>query len=264
MNEDVFPKVSCIMVTADRPLLCRRAIHCYQRQRYPNKELVVLDNGKTDIERYLASIPTPELRYRKVSRTPDLILGDLRNLALEMATGDFIVPQWDDDDWYHPDRITFQVNILQNGYDACALSGTLMHVDQSPYFHKPYIGILPAGVPPTIMHRRDEAIRYPSLKRTEDTVYVDEWRQKSYYLIPKSASYLYVRSFHGSNTWEVDHFLRRIRNTPLDTLQYIWCKYVRRDLFIHPRFQLTRKMKDAFHLYLNDSIALDIFAPPYC
>ena len=175
-----------------------------------------------------------------------------------MATGEFLIPQWDDDDWYHPDRITLQVNKLQEGFDACALAGTLMHVNKDPYTNRPYIGLLPNGVPPTIMHRRDNSIRYPSLARTEDTVYVDAWLKKEYVQLPADDSYLYIRSFHGANTWEIDHFLRRMRNTPLDTIRFGWYKYVRRDMFAHPRFRLTPSMQAAFDLYLQDSQRFDL------
>lgn len=247
------------MVTADRHDLCVRAVWCYQQQTYANKELVVLDNGHRAMDTLLVDLPADEVRYKKIARTPDLILGDIRNQALDMATGEYIIPQWDDDDWYHPDRIQLQVDVLEQGHDACALAGTLMHVNQAPYFDKPYIGLLPNGVPPTIMHHRDDTIRYPSLPRTEDTVYVNEWLNKSYVQLPAEASYLYIRAFHGANTWEADHFLRRMRNTPLDILRYGWYKYVRGDLFAHPRFQLTPKMEEAFELYLADSRRLGIF-----
>ncbi len=253
------PKVSCVMVTADRVELCARAIWCYQQQTYPNKELVILDNGHTSMAALLEGLPAEEVRYKKIDRTPDLILGALRNDALDMATGEFIIPQWDDDDWYHPDRIQIQVDVLQTGVDACALAGTLMHVDKTPYFDRPYIGLLPNGVPPTIMHRRDDAIRYPALPRTEDTVYVNEWLSRSYVQLPEEQSYLYIRAFHGSNTWEVDHFLRRMRNTPMDTVRYIWYKYIRRNLFAHPRFQLTPQMQQAFNQYIADSKKLGLF-----
>ncbi len=253
------PKVSCVMVTADRIDLCARSVWCYQQQTYPNKELVVLDNGNRSMESLLKDLPPREVRYKKIDRTPDLILGDLRNTALDMATGAYIIPQWDDDDWYHPDRIQRQVDVLLQGPDACALAGTLMHVSKAPYFDKPYIGLLPNGVPPTIMHRRDDAIRYPSLPRTEDTVYVNEWLKKSYVQLPEEASYLYIRAFHGSNTWEVDHFLRRMRNTPTDSVRYAWYKYIRRDLFAHPRFQLTKEMQTAFDQYVTDSRRMGLF-----
>lgn len=253
------PKVSCLLVTADRPHLCRRALRSYQRQTYPNKELVVLDNGAQRIEHLLADLPDDEVRYRHVDRTPDLWIGGLRNMALEAATGTFVVPQWDDDDWSHPRRIERQVEVLQRGYDACTLLGTLMHVDSPAYFGHPFIGILPDGVPPTIMHRRDAAIRYPNLRRTSDTSYVNQWREGRYAILPREDSYLYLRYFHGDNLWEKDHFLRRIRNTPKDFLLYGWYRFVRGDVFRHPRFRLTEQMEAAFETYLQDSFAVGLF-----
>jgi hypothetical protein len=211
------------------------------------------------MEALLSDVPVQQVRYARMERTPDITLGDLRNTALEMATGTFIIPQWDDDDWYHPERIMMQVETLMQGYDACALSGTLMHVNQEPFFHRPYIGLLPNGVPPTIMHRRNDAIRYPSLPRTEDTVYVDQWLKEEYTQLPVSASYLYIRAFHGANTWELDHFLRRIRNSPLASLRFAWYKYVRGNLFAHPRFQLSPEMEQSFAMYLDDSRRLGLF-----
>lgn len=253
------PLVSCLMTTADRHDLCRRAIHCYIEQTYPNTELIVLDNGDTPMKAVLDEfdVPTP-VKYQYVERTPDLSLGGLRNMSLDMADGDFIVPQWDDDDWSHPDRLARQVEVLQQGHDACALAGTLMHVDQPEYFDHPFIGLLPNGVPPTIMHRRDDSIRYPNILRTEDTKYVNDWLERDYVIMPKEESYLYLRYFHGRNLWEQVHFVRRMRNTPKDLLLYIWHRYVRGDMFRHPRFDLTEKMEAAFHDYLDNSLRYNL------
>jgi len=254
------PKVSCLLVTADRPTLVRRALRCYAAQTYANTELVVLDNGDERIESIVAGADLPgEVQYLYVERTPDLWIGGLRNQALDAATGEFVIPQWDDDDWSHPERIERQVAVLQRGYDACTLQGTLMHVDATEYFYHPFIGVLPDGVPPTIMHRRDDSIRYPNIRRTSDTDFVNDWREKRYHILPREDSYLYLRYFHGDNLWEKDHFLRRMRNTPKDLLLYVWHHYVRGNVFGHPRFQLTPTMKDAFQTYLDDSFPYDIF-----
>jgi hypothetical protein len=146
------------------------------------------------------------------------------------------------------------------GYDACTLSGTLVHVNHDAFFGHPFIGRLPHGVPPTLIHRRDDRLRYPELPRTEDTRYVALWRKKRYARLPLSESYLYLRYFHGRNTWELGHFLRRIRNTPKDFVLYAWHKYLRGDLFGHDRFQLSPSMQEAFARYLEDSDRFDLFA----
>jgi len=254
------PKVSCLLVTANRPRLIRRALWCYQQQTYEPLELVVLDNGTDPVERIVRSFDLPgDVRYRHVDRGPDLWIGGLRNQALRMATGDIVVPQWDDDDWSHPERIERQVTVLQQGYDVCTLQGTLMHVHHPDYFHHPFIGILPDGVPPTIMHRRDPSIRYPNIRRTSDTKYLNDWREKRAAILPREDSYLYLRYSHDGNLWGTDHFLRRMRNTPTDLLLYLWHRYVRGKLFDHPRFQLTDRMRSAFVRYLEDSLRFDLF-----
>jgi glycosyltransferase involved in cell wall biosynthesis len=263
------PKVSCLLVTADRPQLIRRSLWCYQQQTYAPLELVVLDNGAEPVEHVVRSFDLPgEVRYRHVDGGSDLWIGGLRNRALEMATGEVVVPQWDDDDWSHPERIERQVEVLRQGYDVCTLQGTLMHVHNPDYFHHPFIGILPNGVPPTIMHRRDPEIRYPNIRRTSDTEYLNDWRKKRAAILPREASYLYLRYSHDGNLWGTDHFLRRVRNTPKDLLLYVWHRYVRGRLFDHPRFQLTDRMRSAFVRYLEDSLRHDLFeteslyAPP--
>ena len=259
-SEAAPPKVSCLLVTADRPTLCRRAIRCYRQQTYPNTELVVLDNGvRQRVEHLLEDLPAAEVRYRYVERTPDLWIGGLRNQSLDMATGDFVVPQWDDDDWSHPERLARQAAVLQEGYDAVTLAGTLMHVDRPAYFDHPFVGLLDGGVPPTIMHRRDAAIRYPNIRRTSDTAFVNQWQARRYRILPYDDAYLYLRYFHGDNLWEVDHFLRRMRNTPKDFLLYAWYRFVRGDVFKHPRFRLTPAMRAAFRQYLDDSFRFDLF-----
>lgn len=254
------PKVSCVMVTADRPALCQRAILSYRKQTWPNRELVVLDNGKTPMKALLADLPPEQVRYEYVEKTPALVIGALRNLALDLATGDYVAPQWDDDDWSHPDRLTRQMKpLLEGGYEACTLAGTLMHVDDPVYFNHPFIGLLDGGVPPTIVHRRDDTIRFPPLPRTSDTFYKDAWRQRRYVQLPRSEAYLYIRYFHGHNIWEQGHFLRRMRNTPQDALAYLWHRYVRGNLFGHPRFQLSDEARAGFALYLEDSFVFDLF-----
>ncbi|MCW9707362.1 glycosyltransferase family 2 protein [Fodinibius salsisoli] len=253
------PKVSCLTVTANRKHLMKRAIQCFQNQTYPNKELVIIDDGEQDLDDLLSPLPSNQVKYVKLENTPDNTLGKLRNRSLEEANGDFLV-QWDDDDWYHPERISIQAQTLLDGYDACCLSGALMHLDEEPYMQHPYVGYLPDGIPGSIMHRSDDNIRYPHTRRAEDTVYLKEWMAQRYLQLPNHYSHLFIRCYHGSNTWEKDHFLRRVRNNPKDAVLYVWHKIVKGKLFEHPRFDLTEKQKKAFTMYLDDSRQLDLFA----
>jgi len=245
------------MVTANRKRLMKRSIQCYKNQTYRNKELVIIDDGEQDLSGALEMIPEDELVYKKLERTPDNTLGKLRNISLDAANGDYMV-QWDDDDWYHPRRIELQAEVIDAGYDACCLSAALMHLDDPTYMEHPYVGVLPEGIPGSIMHRRDEEIRYPHTRRAEDTVYMKDWMDKKYTKLQDEYAYLFIRCYHGSNTWEKDHFLRRIRNNPIDFIRFVWFKYLRNDLFAHPKFNLTNKQLQTFKQYLIESQKLNL------
>lgn len=253
------PKVSCLTVTADRKHLMKRAVQCFQNQTYENKELVIIDDGQQDLGDILTDLPADQVKYVKLEKKPENTLGKLRNRSLDEANGEFLV-QWDDDDWYHPERIAIQARALMDGYDACCLSGALMHLDEEPYMQHPYVGYLPDGIPGSIMHRANTDIRYPHTRRAEDTVYLNEWMEKRYLQLPDDYSHLFIRCYHGNNTWEKDHFLRRIRNNPKDAILYAWYKIIKGDLFAHPRFRLTEKQKEAFDMYLDDSQNLNLFS----
>jgi glycosyltransferase involved in cell wall biosynthesis len=250
-------KVSCVMVTANRKALCRRAVLCFERQTYPTRELVVIDDGEQDLADVLCRLGAGQVIYRKIPPSADNVLGRLRNIALEIATG-AVIAQWDDDDWYHPERLAKQVAALEEGYDACCLSATLMHLDNARFADHPYIGLLKDGVPGSIVHRRSGRIRYAEERRGEDTLYLRQWWMARYTQLPRADAGLFIRCFHGGNTWEERHFRTRLRNTLPDLLEYIWYWHIRREPFRHSRFQLSEAQQQAFAMYLDDSRALGL------
>jgi len=229
-------------------------------QTYANKELVVLDNGTVPMEALLEDVPSELVRYAYEENNAATTIGELRNRSLEMVSGDIVVPQWDDDDWSAPERLDRQyAALVKNEADAVVLYATLMHVDDPLFFDHPFYGLLKGGVPPTVMHVRDDAVRFPELRRTSDTHYKNVWRQRNYLMLPMSEAHLHLRYFHGSNLWERDHFLRRMRNTPSDLIAYFWWKNIRRNIFGHPRFQISEEARAAFSTYLEDSAACGLF-----
>jgi glycosyltransferase involved in cell wall biosynthesis len=101
------PLASCIMPTADRPEFIRSAIDLFLQQDYPNKELIIIDDG---IQSVRSLVPdNKQIRYYYINSIGKL--GCKRNLACDLANGDFIV-HLDDDDWYSPQWISYQVHVL--------------------------------------------------------------------------------------------------------------------------------------------------------
>lgn len=248
------PRISCVMVTANRAEIARRAVRCFLDQTWLNRELVIVDDGEQDYSTVLSTIPADRLIYRRIDKSPANNLGKLRNLSLDLARGD-LVAQWDDDDWYHPDRLARQAGALTGARQACVLAATLMHLDAAEWLDRPYIGSLNPGVPGTILHRADPAARYPEERRGEDTVFLDHWPRGQLAVI--DAPHLFLRAFHGSNTWERDHFERRVRNSVPSAIEYALRKLTG-TVSGHSRFRLPPEAQRAFEAYRQQSRSLGL------
>ena len=249
-------RISCVMVTGNRRALARRAVACFLAQDWPNRELVIVDDGDEDYAPILADIPADRLTYHRLEKRADSTLGRLRNLSLELAGG-AMVAQWDDDDWYHPARLSRQAQAMDaGGAKACVLAATLMHLDAPEWRAHAYVGGLKPGVPGTILHVADPAARYPETRRGEDTVFLDHWQADE--LAVLDAPELFLRAFHGSNTWERAHFERRLRNSPASAAEYWLRRVLRGDVFGHRRFRLGPRERAAFDAFLADSRHLEL------
>jgi len=104
------PFVSCIMPTFNRGLFVPQAIRCFLRQDYPDRELIVVDDGERRVGHLVEG--SDLVRYVAVDRR--LSLGEKRNLAAELSRGD-VIAHWDDDDWYGPEYLSRLVRALLSG-----------------------------------------------------------------------------------------------------------------------------------------------------
>lgn len=109
------PRASCLLVTADRRPLLPGAIAAFLRQSYPNRELVIIDDGDDPVADLVP--PDPRISYRRLpGRLP---VSQKRNLACAAAGGAFLLT-WDDDDWHADWRVAYQVQALRtSGAEIC-------------------------------------------------------------------------------------------------------------------------------------------------
>jgi glycosyltransferase involved in cell wall biosynthesis len=255
------PLVSCLMVTRDRKWLARRAIQCFAEQTWVNKELVIVDDGSEDYGPAIDElVDRPTVHYERVPEQEGRHLGGIRNLALDLAHGDYCM-QWDDDEWYHPTRIERQMLALERQeLDACVLKWTLMHIDSDSLVDHLYRADAGHGTPGTVVHRRTE-LRYPNLPRNEDSVFLRRLsREMRVGIVAEPHSHLFIRCFHGQNTWDANHFVRRLRRTPRMLCHYLWARFVRGDLLAHPAFRLDPTERAAAARFLRESRALEVIA----
>lgn len=102
------PLVSCITPTANRQKYLPSCIEYFLNQDYPNKELIILDDGRNSCVNLI-----PDDTRIKYYYSQDKLgtIGSKRNIAIGKASGEFIV-QMDDDDYYARDWISRTVKHL--------------------------------------------------------------------------------------------------------------------------------------------------------
>ena len=255
------PLVSCLMVTRDRSSLARRALRCLAEQTWTRLELVIIDDGEEDYEPVLAPYRKRlTIHYHKLKNDRDIQLGGLRNISLDKASGDYCL-QWDDDEWVHPERIERQLQALQNqDLDAIMLKKTLMHIDNERFVAHPYRTQLKNGTPGTLLHRQT-GVRYPNLSRREDTLFAHSLRKAMRVgLMQERHSHLFIRCFHGGNTWDLQHFTERLHQGALNKVHYARAR-LRRDLLCHPAFRLNPEEVDSKMRFLSMSRELGLISP---
>ncbi len=118
------PLVSCVMPTYNRRSFIPQAIQYFQRQDYSNKELIIVDDGSDCIVNLIPDVP--EIKYVRLEQR--ITLGEKLNLACKGASGTFIA-NWDDDDWYSPNRLTYQVEALKNNNAKVCGINKLLYYD---------------------------------------------------------------------------------------------------------------------------------------
>lgn len=191
------PLVSCIMPTRDRPHLVAKAIEQFQRQDYPNRELIVLDNGSVSVEHFAAG--KPHVRYFRSGQ--GVTLGELRNVACSLADGSLIA-HWDDDDWMAPGWLASQVECLQQSRaNVVGLNAPLFHDQVSgAIWRYVYRGLEPWVAGGTLLYQRElwERNRFPAIAIGEDNRFL--WSPAAKRLATNPRSDLYVARIHAGNT----------------------------------------------------------------
>ncbi len=198
-----YPRVSCLMVTRARCELAQRAIECFRRQTYPNRELIVInDDPDAALERWVNSLRDPQIQYLGLADAGKS-LGELRNLSLRTAQGEYI-SQWDDDDVSHPDRLLLQMSALF----AVRADAAFLHRQMLWRPDRRYLGVSARGLlENTMVAKKDRVGEYRVLKKGEDTPLCDALLEQADVVLCDGPQ-LYIYVFHGANAWDEGHFER--------------------------------------------------------
>lgn len=208
-----YPLVSCLMPTCDRLSLAQRAVACFQKQTYPNKELVIVDDGADGrLGEWIASLHDSRLRYTRSRGKEKKILGELRNLALENAQGEYIA-LWDDDDLSHPRRLALQMQMMFFvSADGCFLTSQVLYWPTRGQLADTSSRHWRNGWHNTMIFKKAivAAEKFPNIKRRVDGILCRKMLPKTKVVLCH-ARRLYLRTVHGANLWDEEHFEKMMR-----------------------------------------------------
>lgn len=204
-NEET-PLVSCLCVTRGKPQKLQKAIQCFQAQSYHNRELIIVfeDDDLATID-FVRSLDRDQgIRCLKLGSSPKLTLGQLRNRAIEFSKGTFFC-QWDDDDWYHCDRLSVQLTAAMSGYnDASVMTNWILfdEIERQGYFS---LFRLWEG---SVLCKKEvvnKELCYPSMSKGEDSIFINNLVE-AHRVIPVINPNLYIYSCNGANVSSRGHF----------------------------------------------------------
>lgn len=205
--DDGLPLVSCIMPTRNRADFALQSIRYFQRQDYPNRELIIVDDGEDGLQ---ARLPDDSrLRYLRLGQGETTAAK--RNMACEQARG-AIIAQWDDDDWYGPGRLSAQIApLLADEADITGLRRALFFEldrwafwDVTPELHRRlFVDDIHGG---TLTFRRRfwaQGARYPLVRRASDVGLLRAVKARGGRIAGVSGRDHLIYLRHPQNTWKL-------------------------------------------------------------
>lgn len=201
------PLISCLCVSNNRASYLTNAIRYFLAQTYPNKELIII-SSKPDPEYTEITAPYKKsnVRYYGLPSGEGLTLGELRNISLEKAAGEYFCV-WDDDDWHHCLRLEIEMQeLIKSGKKGVVLAYCIVYDQMSG---EAFLSV-PTTILPSMLCQKSVIspdLLYPARNKQEDTVFaIRLFRMNLFFPLVHPVLYIYVH--HGNNTWGPEHFMR--------------------------------------------------------
>ncbi|MGI9175648.1 MAG: glycosyltransferase family 2 protein [Rhodothermales bacterium] len=117
------PLVSAIMPAYNAAAFIGQTLDSVRGQRYPNLEILVVDDGSNDGTVAIVEAAAREDTRIRLLRQANKGVAATRNRAIEEAKGTYIAPI-DADDLWHPEKIACQVGCMEAGGPSVGLVST--------------------------------------------------------------------------------------------------------------------------------------------
>ena len=182
------PLVTCICPTqAVRGSFLPKMIECFERQTYPNKELIIVPDSREQVAELLSQSRCPdaftpgsvrELEFFNVESLrifviagPKSSLGLKRNFCCEQGRGELIA-HFDDDDYSAPTRLAIQVERLEKSGKAVSGLCMMKFTDGQKWWRYMKDVNYPLGT--SLVYRRSwwEQNRFPDVQLASDAMVI--------------------------------------------------------------------------------------------
>lgn len=153
---DKEPLVS-VVLTVFQPVRSRllTSVHSILDQTWKNLEIIVVDDDSGDtFHEIFREVEELDQRITVIRAPENMGTYVARNIGYQASKGDFITGQ-DDDDWSHPERITYQVRAMQENPAAVGCRVRAVRCEDS--LNRVYLNVLPVGQNASSLFIRREA-----------------------------------------------------------------------------------------------------------
>lgn len=219
------PLISCLMVTqAGRLEMFKHAVQDFLAQDYNPKELIIVSSSPeanlVEYRRFVESLEASNIQFHVMPRIKSQAsLGAMRNETNRLAQGEYCCT-WDDDDRYHPQRLwAHYLPIFRNQVDLSYMNQQLHFFTAARQLY--WVDWADRRAPGILMYRKTFRT-YPetgqSAARGEDTSFLRVLVNELGYQVCKADgdATLYLRNYHGENTWGLSHHLALARRSVID------------------------------------------------
>jgi glycosyltransferase involved in cell wall biosynthesis len=168
-------------------------LQCWQGQTYQNRELLIVSDGQD-----VRDLVPDDDRIRLIHIEEGYTIGQKRNFGCEQACGE-VIAHWDDDDWYAPDRLTQQIQRMQEtGKAVTGYSSIIFEGDTGRW---KYLGHGAYAVGTSLVYRKEfwERHKFPAKMIGEDGDFVREASQARE-LAACDGGEMIIASIHPGNT----------------------------------------------------------------
>lgn len=187
--------ITCVMVTGKERGFSNMpeiAVQCFLDQEYQDCELLILNHGAKNFS-------GRNVWDEKIKKDDHIHIGALRNLAFNMAAGDYLAT-WDDDDWHHPKRLAMQVR--RAAPDTIVMFKNRIHVNLNTA--EQGLRAFRDGALNTMLFPKNTKARFPNYAKASDFDFSKRFLKT---VVMDNPAEYYIRNAHGSNINDVEDIM---------------------------------------------------------